>query len=279
MMAGVSNAPAAADLLAVALEVALEAGALLLDGQRRDRVVAGTKSSVTDMVTEVDQAAEALVEARLAQLRPGDGLVGEEGAATESTTGVVWVVDPIDGTTNYVYGYPAFCVSVAAELHGEPVAAVVHDPQRADTFLACRGGGAFLRNVLGERRLELPGSGGPLAESLVGTGFGYAAERRLAQGAILAGVLGRVRDIRRGGSAALDLCSVAAGRLDAFYERGLNHWDHAAGALIAREAGASVTTLEGGPLSPDRTVVAARPDLLEPLLALLREAGAGGPVA
>ncbi len=279
MMAGVSNVTVAADLLAVALDVALEAGALLLEGQRRERVVAATKTSATDLVTEVDQAAEALVADRLAQRRPGDGLVGEEGGATESTTGVVWVVDPIDGTTNYFYGYPGFCVSVAAELNGRPVAAVVHDPQRGDTFLASLGGGAFLRNMLGERRLELPATGGPLEESLVGTGFGYGAERRKVQGAILAGVLARVRDIRRGGSAALDLCSVAAGRLDAYYERGLNHWDHAGGILIAEEAGAAVTTLEGGPPTADRTIVAARADLMEPVLALLRQAGAGGPMA
>jgi fructose-1,6-bisphosphatase/inositol monophosphatase family enzyme len=150
------------------------------------------------------------------------------------------------------------------------VAGVVHDPVRGQTFSAHRGGGAFLDG----RRAVVRAAGPPLEHALVGTGFGYGAERRAAQGAVLAQVLAHVRDIRRAGSAALDLCMVACGRLDAYYERGLQHWDHAAGTLIATEAGAWVGTLEGGPLDRDHTVVAARPDLVEPLLDLLRAAGA-----
>lgn len=272
-------APSPDELLAIALDVALLAGELLLDGQRRERVIAGTKSSVTDMVTEIDRAAEACVAAELRRRRPDDGLVGEEGAAAPSRSGVVWVVDPIDGTTNYLYGYPAFCVSLAAEVDGEAIAGVVHDPLRDETFLAARGRGSFVRNRLGEHRLAVAPDGGPLAEALVATGFGYGADRRAVQARIVAHVLPRVRDIRRAGSAALDLCSVADGRLDGYYERGLHHWDHAAAALVAREAGAVVQTLEGGPLSSDRTIVSARPSLIEPLCQLLRDAGAGGPLA
>ena len=188
----------------------------------------------------------------------------------EGTSGVTWVVDPIDGTTNFAYGYPAFCTSIAAEVDGEAVVGVVHDPVRNQTFAAARGGGATLDG----RPARVRAGGPPLAHALLGTGFGYESARRAAQGAVLAQVLPCVRDVRRAGSAALDLCTVGSGGLDAYYERGLQHWDFAAGALIAAEAGAWVGTLEGGPLDRQRTVVAARPDLVEPLLDLLRSAGA-----
>ena len=262
--------PDLAELLELAVAVAAEAGALIVQAALADPDSVTTKSSATDLVTAADRAVEALLGERLLGARPDDGIIGEEGASETGTSGVTWVVDPIDGTTNFAYGYPAFCTSIAAEVDGQAVVGVVHDPVRGQTFSAARGGGAFLNG----RPTAIRAAGPPLAHALVGTGFGYAAERRSAQGQVLAQVLPHVRDIRRAGSAALDLCTVACGRLDAYYERGLQHWDHAAGALIATEAGAWVGTLEGGPLDVERTIVASRPDLVEPLLGLLRSAGA-----
>jgi len=259
-----------AELLALAVAVAHEVGELIAAAAASDPEAVTTKTSATDMVTATDRAAEALITDRLLGARPGDGIVGEEGAAVEARSGVTWVVDPIDGTTNFAYGYPAFCTSIAAEVAGQAVVGVVHDPVRGQTFSAARGRGARLNG----RPAVIRKCGPPLAHALVGTGFGYDAARRAAQGAVLAHVLPHVRDVRRAGSAALDLCSVGCGRLDAYYERGLQHWDHAAGALIAAEAGAWVGTLEGGALDSEQTIVAARPDLVEPLLALLRDAGA-----
>lgn len=257
-------------LLALAEDVAREAAAVVAAAAAHDRVGLETKSTSTDLVTATDRAVEALVVDRLLAARPGDGIVGEEGADRPGTTGVVWVVDPIDGTTNFAYGYPAFAVSVGVEVDGTPVAGCVVDAARGEVFTAIRGGGSALDG----RPIRVRPPGPPLAQALVATGFGYAAERRALQAAVLAHLLPRVRDVRRGGSAALDLCWMAAGRLDATYERGLQHWDHAAGALVASEAGAAVTTLGGGPLTSDATIVTARPDLLDPFLALLREAGA-----
>ena len=262
--------PDLAPLLELAVAVANEAGALIEAAARLDPEQVTTKTSATDLVTATDRAAESLIAERLLAARPDDGFVGEEGSPVRGGSGLTWVVDPIDGTTNFAYGYPAFCTSIAAELDGVPVLGVVHDPVRGQTFAASKGGGA----TLNRRPMAVRPAGPPLAHALVGTGFGYAPERRAAQGAVLAAVLPAVRDVRRAGSAALDLCTVACGRLDAYYERGLQHWDHAAGALIATEAGAWVGTLEGGPLDAERTVVAARPDLVEPLLDLLRAAGA-----
>ena len=259
-----------ASLLELAVAVAHEVGALIEAAARLDPEEVTTKTSATDMVTATDRAAESLIAERLLGARPDDGFEGEEGEPVTGGSGVTWVVDPIDGTTNFAYGYPAFCTSIAAEVGGVAVIGVVHDPVRGQTYAASKGGGATLNRT----PIAVRASGPPLAHALVGTGFGYAPERRAAQGAVLASVVATVRDIRRAGSAALDLCTVACGRLDAYYERGLQHWDHAAGALIAAEAGAWVGTLEGGPIDVERTVVAARPDLVEPLLALLRAAGA-----
>jgi len=268
-MGDVPDADLAA-LLELAVAVAQEAGALIESASRLDPEEVTTKSSATDLVTATDRAAESLIAERLLAARPDDGFLGEEGEPVAGGSGVVWVVDPIDGTTNFAYGYPAFCTSIAAEVDGAPVLGVVHDPVRGLTYAATKGGGAMLNR----KPINVRPAGPPLAQALVGTGFSYVPERRAAQGTVLAAVLSSVRDIRRAGSAALDLCTVACGRLDAYYERGLQHWDHAAGALIASEAGAWVGTLEGGPLEVERTVVAARPDLAEPLLALLRAAGA-----
>jgi myo-inositol-1(or 4)-monophosphatase len=256
------------DLLALARSVAEAAGSLLLDGAAGRHSDVGTKTSPTDMVTEMDRASEALVVAGLLRARPDDGVLGEEGTTRPGTSGVRWVVDPLDGTTNYLYGFPAWAVSVAAEVAGEVVAAAVADPSHGEVFTATRGGGAACNG----RPLAL--DPGPLLETaLVGTGFSYESGRRARQAAVLAEVLPRVRDVRRAGAAALDLCWVAAGRLDAFYERGLQPWDLAAGALVATEAGACTGDLDGGPPST-AFALAAAPGLFDPLCGLLRNAGA-----
>ena len=261
------DVPALRDL---AIAVAQEAGALLLDGQRRARVDVGTKTSTTDMVSEMDRASEALVVGRILDARPHDGIVGEEGASREGTTGVTWVIDPLDGTTNYLYGHPSWAVSIAAEVEGPVVAGCVHDPTHAETYAAALGHGATCNgDAIAPSALD------DLSTALVGTGFSYRARERAAQAEIVRAVLPEVRDIRRIGAAALDLCWVARGRLDAYFEEGLAPWDLAAGGLIATEAGAVVTGFSGGPVTPAH-VAAAGPRLAPALRALLARAGATG---
>jgi fructose-1,6-bisphosphatase/inositol monophosphatase family enzyme len=233
-----------------------------------------TKSSPTDIVTEMDRRSEALITSRIRAHRPGDAVLGEEGGQTAggpvasgSDGGrpgrVRWIVDPLDGTVNYLYGLHDWAVSIAAEVDGTVVAGVVEVPRHGETFTAVAGQGAWLHR--GEAKLALHcASGVPLGQALVGTGFGYDAGRRRVQGEVIAALLPYVRDIRRGGSASVDLCSVAAGRLDAFYERGLNYWDFAAGGLIAREAGAMVGGLAGKTESTSMAV-AAGPGLYQKL--------------
>ncbi|RAG87603.1 inositol monophosphatase [Streptacidiphilus pinicola] len=257
-----------AELLDVAVEAAARAGALLRDGRPADLGVAATKSSAVDVVTEMDLAAEKLITELLSERRPDDGLLGEEGAAREGTSGVRWVIDPLDGTVNYLYGLPAWAVSIAAELDGEVVVGVVDVPPRGERAHAVRGQGAFLN---GRALAVRPAP--PMERALIGTGFGYLQQRRARQAEVLASLLPRVRDIRRGGSAAVDLCDVAAGRLDGYYERGLNPWDYSAGALVAQEAGALVSGRPGQPASPELTV-AAPPVLFEQLRGELDELGA-----
>ena len=248
-------------LLDLAVDVARRAGALLLDGLADVRTTVETKSTRTDMVTEMDRSSERLVAGALRAARPDDAILGEEGTSSGGTSGVRWVVDPLDGTTNYLYGFPAWAVSVAAERDGESVVGVVHDALHDETFTAVRGGGAWCNGV------PLRVTGAPdLATALVGTGFSYDAADRGRQAAVLARVLPAVRDVRRAGAAALDLSWVGLGRLDAFFERGLAPWDAAAGSLIASEAGALVRRFEDG------TWVAAAPQLFEPLCALLEAA-------
>jgi len=228
-----------------------------------------TKSSGTDMVTAVDHESERLLRSRLAELRPGDAFLGEEGGGTAGD-GVTWVVDPIDGTTNFLYGYPWFAVSVAAQVGGVSVAGAVVEPVSGRHWTAARGQGAWLDG----RRLAVSATD-RLEFALVGTGFAYSAERRVRQGRFVAGLVGRVRDIRRSGAASLELCSIAAGWTDAFVEHGLGRWDWAAGALIAEEAGA-VVSLPGDDeeLGPDATFVCGRA-ISGPLRAALLEAGVG----
>jgi myo-inositol-1(or 4)-monophosphatase len=257
-----------AELLDTALEAARRAGVLLRDGRPADLGVAAIKSSPIDVVTEMDLAAEKLITDYISERRPDDGLLGEEGASTEGTTGVRWVIDPLDGTVNYLYGLPSWAVSIAVEKDGETIVGVVEAPMRGETYQAVRGGGAF---VDGRRARCRPAPA--FEQALIGTGFGYLTERRLSQAAVVSGLLPRVRDIRRGGSAAIDLCDVGCGRLNGYYERGLNPWDFAAGALFAREAGALTGGRPGEAVSSE-LAVAAPSGLFEPLQALLDELGA-----
>jgi myo-inositol-1(or 4)-monophosphatase len=265
-------------LLKIAVETAGEAGRLLASwrGDERPEVI-DTKSSPTDVVTEMDRRSEALITERIRAVRPGDTVLGEEGGQTlggpdasagpDGASRVRWVVDPLDGTVNYLYGLPDWAVSIAAEVDGSVLAGVVEVPRFGETFTAVAGQGAWLHRGGTAIRLRCA-AGTALGQALVATGFGYGSGRRQVQGEVVGALLPHVRDIRRGGSAAVDLCSVAAGRMDAFYERGLNYWDYAAGGLIAREAGAVVAGLAGRPESTSMTV-AANPDLYRQLTALL----------
>jgi myo-inositol-1(or 4)-monophosphatase len=264
--------PDPAALLTLALAAAQAAAAMLAArrpaGPQGRPEVASTKSSPTDVVTEMDRAAEAMIAERILAERPGDAILGEEGG--ESGHGRVrWIVDPLDGTVNYLYGLPDWAVSIAAEVDGRVVAGVVAVPRHREVFTAVAGQGSWLHPGGGQAVPLRCNDGVPLRSALVSTGFGYARARRVVQGEIVAAVLPQVRDIRRGGSCAVDLCSLATGRVDAYYERGVNYWDWAAGGLIAAEAGARVAGLDGRPPGPDLTI-AAGPGLFQELHDLLR---------
>jgi myo-inositol-1(or 4)-monophosphatase len=255
-------------LLRLATEVATQAGTLLSTQRPSGSIEAGAKSSPTDLVTVMDTAAERLIVEALRSARPDDTIVGEEGGERAGSGNVRWLVDPLDGTVNYNYRLPHWSVSIAAVVADEVVAGVVHDASAGETWTATRGGGARCNGVVvtcsGEH---------VLAQALVATGFGYAAEMRAAQADVLRGVLPRVRDIRRFGSCAVDLCWTAAGRFDAYFERGPQPWDYAAGALVAQEAGARVGGVGGGSTG-EPVVLAAAPGLYEELAGLLSELGA-----
>jgi myo-inositol-1(or 4)-monophosphatase len=260
-------------LLELAVTIARATGELLIDG-RPDDMTVGTKSTPTDVVTEMDTAAEQLIATMLHNARPGDLLLGEEGTqagggAVESDAAVVrWIVDPIDGTVNYLYRLPQWAVSIAAEVDGVIEAGVVFDPSKDELFTAVRGHGAHLNG----RRITTS-SCSSLAQAMVATGFGYDAGRRARQALVLTQVLPVIRDIRRIGAASLDLCAIACGRVDGYFERGLNLWDHAAGALVATEAGARVGGLHGAPVS-ESMCVAAAPALFDALHDLIAVVGA-----
>jgi len=274
------GAPQPEALATLATEVAQEAGDLLMSSRHRVAVVQ-TKSSPTDVVTQADRAAEKLIRERLQAARPGDAILGEEGGET-GTGPVRWIVDPLDGTVNYLYGLPSWAVSIAAEVAGVVVAGAVCVPLQRSTFRATLGGGAWLDSALdsGPQRLAC-NTGVVLRDALVATGFGYPAQQRAEQGQVVAAVLPRVRDIRRAGAAAVDLCSVAAGRVDAYYEQGTHYWDIAAGGLIAREAGAVTGGLRGEEAGTAMTLAAA-PELFAELRQLLaslaadRQSASGG---
>lgn len=254
-----------AELRDIAVTVAKRA-ATLARQRREDGVqIAASKSSVSDIVTRADREAEELIRGVLAAARPADGFFGEESGGDAGTSGLTWVVDPIDGTVNYAYGIPDYAVSIAV-VEGEPdpatwrtLAGAVVNPEAGEVYAAAAG----LGSTRNGRPLRV-NEGVELPLALVGTGFSYDAAARRRQAAFVATLIGEVRDIRRIGSAALDLCGLAAGRLDAYYERGLNPWDHAAGALVAREAGARVGGLDGGP-EGRRLLLAAAPGLYEAL--------------
>jgi myo-inositol-1(or 4)-monophosphatase len=265
------------ELLDLASAVAQEAGRMLIaDRPASGPDVVQTKSSPTDVVTQMDGAAEHLVVSRIRAHRPDDGFLGEEGGETAGTSGVRWIIDPIDGTVNYLYDLPDWAVSVAAEVDGEVVAGAIAIPKRGELYTAVLGEGAFrhdadaaagLTGGPGVRRLAC-NAGVPLDKALVATGFGYSSARRAHQAEVLLGVVPHVRDIRRGGAACVDLCNVASGRVDGYYERGLNAWDQAAGGLIVREARGVVGGLAGAPAGPD-LLIAAGPDLFPRLHDLL----------
>jgi len=263
------------ELCQIAARLAREAGELVAAG-RRDAKVAAVKSSLVDIVTQMDVAAEALLRERLAQLRPDDAIVGEEGDDAGGTSGVTWVVDPIDGTVNYLYGIEHYSVSVAAVTGGadplswRALAGAVWDGSGV-LWTAAAGHGAWRDGVVLRRE-----PGGSLDQTLLATGFQYVAERRAIQGQIVAQMLPQVRDIRRLGSASVDLCLVAAGIIDAYYEHGLHAWDFAAGALIAQEAGVTVAGIDGEPAN-SHLLIAAVPGVWEPLRDALEAAGARQP--
>jgi myo-inositol-1(or 4)-monophosphatase len=243
----VSGSPDPVALVELASGIARQAADLLLDGAHRVRSLVETKSSSTDMVTEMDRASETLIVEALLAARPDDGILGEEGSARPGTSGLRWVVDPLDGTTNYLYGHPGWAVSIAAETvdgdHSQVIAGVVLDAVHDELFTAALGHGAR-RNGEPIRCSDQT----DVSRALIATGFGYQPERRQAQAEVLVKLLPQVRDLRRMGAASVDLCSVACGRVDAYFERGLGWWDLAAGALVATEAGAVVSAIDGGPV-------------------------------
>jgi myo-inositol-1(or 4)-monophosphatase len=260
-------------LVVLARSVAREAADLLLAKHGQVAVVE-VKSSPTDVVTQLDRAAEQLIRDRLLAARPGDAILGEEGGQTGHGR-VRWIVDPLDGTVNYLYGLPDWAVSIAAEVDGEVVAGAVCVPLQRSMYSATLGGGAWLESEWHPGPQQLACNADvALASALVATGFGYAAEQRAAQGVVTAAVLPQVRDIRRTGSAANDLCSVAAGSVDAYYEQGVHEWDVAAGGLIAREAGAVMGGIGGRPAGEAMTI-AADPALFRAMHDLLASLDAG----
>ena len=262
-----------AELGVICRQTAQEVGERVLQW-RRDRPeldadAVGTKSTPTDVVTEADRMAEQLIRDQLMAARPHAAWLGEESGSATGSAGddLEWVVDPIDGTTNFLYDLPGWAVSIAARRGGESIAAAVHVPTWATTFTAVKGQGAYLQDAYGRRRLAAS-TLTELSTALIATGFAYDSEMRRRQGDEVGRIVGRVRDIRRGGAAAVDLCSVGAGRVDAYFERDLEQWDLAAGSLIAAEAGALVH------LRPSGTTVAAGRGIAAALDALLDELNA-----
>jgi myo-inositol-1(or 4)-monophosphatase len=248
--------------LELAERAARAAGDVLMSYYGRPPEGLASKSSETDLVSDADREAERAVRNLLGAERPGDGLLAEEGSHAPGSSGRRWLVDPLDGTINFLYGFPAWAVSVALEDAGGVAVGVVYSPVHAETFSAVRGEGARLNgrplHVREPRALE---------SAMVATGFSYEAARRAEQAEVIRRLLPSARDIRRAGAAALDLAWLAAGRVDAFYERGLQDWDSAAGGLLVREAGGAVADLDG---DPPGLIAAATPELLGELAAIVR---------
>ena len=251
-----------AQLLDLAAAVAREAGAGLREAFGSVLAIS-SKSTPTDLVSEADVATETLIRERLIAARPDDAIMGEEGLDRPGTSGLRWVVDPLDGTVNFLYGIPQWCVSIAVEDADGGLAGVVYDPMREEMWTATRGGSPALNGEV-VRAAEKD----DLATALVATGFGYDARVREIQAGVIARLLPQVRDIRRIGAAALDLCWVAAGRYDAYFERGVNHWDVAAGRLLCERAGLALRTLPPAPPAGSGLLVAP-PGMADALLAAL----------
>jgi myo-inositol-1(or 4)-monophosphatase len=253
--------------LALAMQIASGAGKLLLD--RPADLGVTTKSTATDVVTLMDQRAEAFIVGELSKHRPNDAILGEEGANQAGTSGFQWVIDPIDGTVNYLHQVPYWCVSIGLmeESTGLALAGVVFVPVLDQMYISSRGLGAWVVELGVPRELKVSGCT-ELSQALMGTGFGYSSNRRASQARVLQEVLPKVADIRRLGSCAVDLCLVADGVLDGYFERGVNAWDHAAGELIAREAGAVSSGLFGNAIGNDMIVV-ANPAIHDDLVAIL----------
>jgi len=261
------------DVHDVAVKLAREAGELIVSRRAGHIEVANTKSSDVDVVTAVDKESEAFLFERLRELRPRDGFLGEEGQVEESLTGVTWVVDPIDGTVNFLYNIPHYAVSIAA-VTGQPTpgtwqveAGAVFNPVTGEMFHASRGGGAFL----GDWRLQIV-EPPPMHLALLATGFAYSTAMRKEQVRILSHLIGDVRDIRRMGTASLDLAAVAAGRVDVYFERTLNAWDHAAGELLVTEAGGIIAGIRDLPQGREG-IFAGHPTLVSQLKARISEVG------
>jgi len=263
------SALGASDALALATEAAREAGALLLELRRSPAAGVRSKSSPTDLVSEADERAEGAIVTTIRKRRPDDALVAEEGSNAGGSSGVSWFVDPLDGTINYLYGIPHWSVSICCADADGPLAGVVYDPLRGELFSAARGSGARLGNA----RLAVTDKA-DLASALIATGFGYVAAQRVTQGRIIARILGEVRDVRRFGSAALDLSWVSAGRFDGYFESVEKPWDWMAGALLVREAGGRVTELTPkDPAFP--RIIASGPRIHDGLVTLLAGATEG----
>ena len=251
------------ELLNLAESIALKAGSLLVN--RPSKFDLDQKSGVFDFATQMDHESEKLIVSEILAARPDDGLIGEEGANRESKSGVTWVIDPIDGTVNYLYDIPGWCISIAAKDRDGGLAGVVYSPATQSLWKAHRGGGAFLNG--NPIKCNNPVA---LNRALVGSGFAYDLEKRKIQAALIARLLPEIRDLRRLGACAVDMCHVASGSLDAYFEAGVNEWDYAAAGLIATEAGAMISIDKGIWNGEKNMVIVAGPALHPALSAQIR---------
>jgi myo-inositol-1(or 4)-monophosphatase len=255
----------AMELLNLAESIALKAGSLLVN--RPSKFDLDEKSGVFDFATQMDHESEKLIVSEILAARPNDGLIGEEGANRESKSGVTWVIDPIDGTVNYLYDIPGWCISIAAKDRDGGLAGVVYSPATQSLWKAHRGGGAFLNG--NPIKCNDPVA---LNRALVGSGFAYDLEKRKIQAALIARLLPEIRDLRRLGACAVDMCHVASGSLDAYFEAGVNEWDYAAAGLIATEAGAMIS-IDTGIWNGEKNMVIVAGPALHPALSAQIRAG------